>query len=326
MDSGSRQRQHQVQDMNHMQQLLQERERVRQRQEFLQHQHQHQGAQGNFFESLHRIQHSIADLSESLGEDGSGAGGSGARGPATSFFGSFGGLSSFNISGVAHLASMAFGPPAPHRRVRSIHRQGRSHARAQNRPIRAEAVRGAGGERALFEEFLGSGNPLLDNLPDLNYQFNGGMFNGHHDGAPLGGPRRAPYPAPGDAPEGYTRSTGEDMVAVCAGCDTELAYDPDEPQTHGSVLGEPPKKKTRSRKDREEHYFWAVTSCGHVYCKSCYENRRNCLKKDGSGASGSTKMAAPPVVFVADGKTILCAVDDCQSDVTAKKAWVGLFV
>ncbi|KAL1888131.1 hypothetical protein Sste5346_009741 [Sporothrix stenoceras] len=270
----------------------------------------------------------------------------------------FGNLSE-RLSGVAQLASMAFGggggggsaaaaAAAHNRRVRSARHQSRSQARAANRPVRPEVMRGMGipafgfgNERFIFDEVMGmGGNPLGNNVPDLNYQFNGGLFvnpyphqHPHQHGFPQAHahpdvPQRPVYPAPAAAPDGYTRTTGEDLVAVCAGCDVELAYDPDEAQE--AATNEPPKKKTsRNRKDREEHYFWAVTTCGHVFCKSCYENRRNCLKKEKEGASsGSTSKAAaaPPVVFVADGKAILCAVDNCMSDVTTKKAWVGLFV
>ncbi|KJR81887.1 uncharacterized protein SPSK_03359 [Sporothrix schenckii 1099-18] len=305
-----------------------------------------------------------SNSNNSRNNDNNNSGGTG------SLFGSFGSsLGGFSISGMAHFANIAFGGGGGggvvagnvSRSSRSGRQQGqsRTHARMHNRPVRAEAVRGIGvpdlhgigmgmgigmgisNERALFEEIMGT-NPLFD-LPDLNYQMNGGLFNtrgrghGHgnshsHRDVPYGGTRRTAYPAPTTAPEGYTRSTGEDMVAVCAGCDVELAYDPNEMGRHAS---EPPKKKTRSRKDREEHNFWAATACGHVFCKSCYENRRNCLKKDagspiatggGGGSGATTKTGVPPVVFVAEGKTILCAVENCQSDVTAKKAWVGLFV
>lgn len=146
-------------------------------------------------------------------------------------------------------------------------------------------------------------NPLSGNQPELNYQVNGILQMPRMGG--IGGPEKPPHVPPPPAREGFTRNTGEGVVAVCASCGEELAYDPD------GCQDDPPAKRARSRKEREEHHFWAVMACGHVYCRRCFENRRG--KDAGLG-------------FASSGKTILCAVDGCQSDVTLKKAWVGLFV
>lgn len=92
-------------------------------------------------------------------------------------------------------------------------------------------------------------NPLAENLPNFNYQANG--YNN--------GPPKPVYVPPPPPKEGFTRSTGDDLEFVCPGCEEELKYDPDEEEAKS-----PPTKKARTRKDREEHHFWAVKDCGHV--------------------------------------------------------------
>ncbi|CAK7234682.1 hypothetical protein SBRCBS47491_009031 [Sporothrix bragantina] len=200
-------------------------------------------------------------------------------------------------------------------------------------------------------------DPLGENAPHLDYRQNGGLpipgfvtadvwrsagagvggggNNGGHSGlvAPVSG---AIYEAPGDTMPGYTRETGEELVAICASCDRELAYDPDDGEGSGNDGQQPPPaKRTRRSKDTAQHHFWAVRSCGHVYCRACYENRKHGIKKDGSsgsraqqsgGASGSGSSSAPSVMFLIDGKTIYCAAEGCQADVTTKSKWQGLFV
>lgn len=93
-------------------------------------------------------------------------------------------------------------------------------------------------------------NPLANNPPgNLNYAGNG--FGRE-------APRDKPvHIAPPDARHGFTRATGEDTDVICPSCESELLYDPDDKD-------EPPAKKARTRKDREEHHFWAVKNCGHV--------------------------------------------------------------
>ncbi|CAK7243334.1 MAG: hypothetical protein STHCBS139747_004852 [Sporothrix thermara] len=201
-------------------------------------------------------------------------------------------------------------------------------------------------------------DPLGENAPHLDYRQNGGVgfpgfaaaevwrsagngnggAGGGGGGGGLGGPGGARYEPPSEPLPGYTRETGEDLVAICASCDRELAYDPDEGDGNGAGAdGQPPAKRTRkTAKDTAQHHFWAVRACGHVYCRACYENRRHGIKKDansgrvhlsGSGnGNGSGSSSAPSVTFVVEGKTIHCAVEGCQSDVTAKSKWQGLFV
>lgn len=105
-------------------------------------------------------------------------------------------------------------------------------------------------------------NPLAGNPPDFNYQANG--FGGYG-----GGRQPTPKPdfeAPPPARAGFTRDTGpdkvtdEEQVFVCPSCDNELKYSLEEEDDNGGR----PAKKARTKKDREEHHFWAVKACGHV--------------------------------------------------------------
>ncbi|KAH8898969.1 hypothetical protein GQ53DRAFT_361376 [Thozetella sp. PMI_491] len=92
-------------------------------------------------------------------------------------------------------------------------------------------------------------NPLANNAPNFNYG-----ANGYNNPAAN---EKPPYVPPPPAEPGFTRNTGEDQIVICPSCEEELAYDPDEEQTR-------PVKKARSKKDQEEHHFWAVKECGHV--------------------------------------------------------------
>ncbi|KAI0876658.1 hypothetical protein GGS24DRAFT_210749 [Hypoxylon argillaceum] len=128
-----------------------------------------------------------------------------------------------------------------------------------------------------------------------------------------GGPPKPAHEAPGPARPGFTRDTGEDVVAICPSCDQELAYDPegddDPPPT--------PAKKSRSKKATAEHHFWAVKACGHVYCKRCFENRRPSAK---SGIHVGFRPEGN------GGKKLYCAVEDCDSEISTKGSWVGIFM
>jgi hypothetical protein len=109
-------------------------------------------------------------------------------------------------------------------------------------------------------QFIGGGavhmaDPLADNLPNLDYRGNGG-----------GGGDRAPKPAfvpPPPAREGFTRDLGgeDDETLVCPGCEKELHYDPDADNVPAAKKA---KTARASRKDQEEHHFWALKECGHV--------------------------------------------------------------
>ncbi|TPX16817.1 uncharacterized protein E0L32_003379 [Thyridium curvatum] len=157
-------------------------------------------------------------------------------------------------------------------------------------------------------------NPLAGNPVHFDYQALGFGNNHHHAQPPK--PPHVPPPPPR---EGFTRDTGPDTVVICPSCDEELKYDPEENNEDG-----PPSKKARTKKDREEHHFWAVPACGHVYCRRCYENRRNCIPPKKAKAPE----ALPKVGFRPGAKPnqVLCAVEDCDSDVSTKKHWVGIFL
>ncbi|KAI5919010.1 hypothetical protein F4810DRAFT_689106 [Camillea tinctor] len=138
---------------------------------------------------------------------------------------------------------------------------------------------------------------------------------------PFGPPQRAggaakpAHEPPKNAKEGFTRDTGDDVVAICPSCEQELAYDPDGDDDDVAAA---PARKPRTKKDKAEHHFWAVKACGHVYCKKCFDNRK--------------PMARNPVQvgFRQDPKgtknKMLCAVDECESEVSSKTAWVGIFL
>ena len=54
-----------------------------------------------------------------------------------------------------------------------------------------------------------------------------------------------------------------------------------------------------------------------VYCKKCFENRRPTAKSTVHVGFRQDKN---------ENKKIFCAVEDCDSDVTNKLAWVGIFM
>lgn len=95
--------------------------------------------------------------------------------------------------------------------------------------------------------------PQLDDpLPNIHLNY----YHHHRAEAP-----RPPHEPPSAPRDGFTRATGDDLAVVCPQCDEELKYDPDNVGEDG-----PPAKRARTRKDREEHHFWAVKACGHVSC------------------------------------------------------------
>ncbi|KAI2615240.1 hypothetical protein GGR54DRAFT_613611 [Hypoxylon sp. NC1633] len=153
------------------------------------------------------------------------------------------------------------------------------------------------------------GHPRLEPpLPRINLDYHAVAFGFANPGGP--NPRAAHDP-PQETRPGFTRTTGEDVVAICPSCEQELAFDPDGEEVH-------PTKKARTKKDKAEHHFWAVKACGHVYCKRCYDNRKPVGKNP------------VPVGFRPDPSRakhkVLCAVEDCDSDVSLKAAWLGIFM
>ncbi|KAJ5310164.1 54S ribosomal protein L51 [Penicillium atrosanguineum] len=103
-------------------------------------------------------------------------------------------------------------------------------------------------------------------------------------------PQRQVYKAPSPAPEGFTRTLGEDDVAVCPNCEWEL----------GTGEGK-----------RQE--IWVSKPCGHVYCGECAENR-SMLKAKRAQAPQKTKPFAK------------CQVDGCGKPVSAPTAMIHLYL
>ncbi|KAL2075671.1 hypothetical protein VTL71DRAFT_614 [Oculimacula yallundae] len=118
--------------------------------------------------------------------------------------------------------------------------------------------------------------------------------------------------APPPAREGFTRSPKEDQVLICPSCEEELIQD--------NGIEEPVVKKSGkapTKKEREEHPFWVVKECGHVFCNTCFQARTT---------TGKTGFIESTTSRPKKGKTFTCAVEDCESDVKAKDKWVGVFL
>ncbi|PMD59119.1 uncharacterized protein K444DRAFT_424354 [Hyaloscypha bicolor E] len=129
--------------------------------------------------------------------------------------------------------------------------------------------------------------------------------------------RKPQHVAPPAAKEGFTRSPEESQTIICPSCEEELIHRKDE---------EPIVKKggkAPSRKDREEHPFWVVKECGHVYCNSCFQNRAQSGKYGAVSFRASSK---PPTSSKSKTTKLLCSVDDCESDIRNKDKWVGVFL
>ncbi|KAI1477808.1 hypothetical protein F4774DRAFT_387749 [Daldinia eschscholtzii] len=152
------------------------------------------------------------------------------------------------------------------------------------------------------------------NLPPVNLDYDIHPFAAMAPPAPGGANPKPAHEPPKETRPGFTRDTGEDVVAICPSCDQELAYDPDDDGSSTAT----PSRRARTKKDKAEHHFWAVKACGHVYCKKCYEYRKS---------TGKNRI---PVGFRPDPSgaknKVICAVEDCDSDVSAKGAWVGIFL
>ncbi|RKF55608.1 putative cell cycle control protein [Erysiphe neolycopersici] len=119
---------------------------------------------------------------------------------------------------------------------------------------------------------------------------------------------------PPSARDNFTRSPTASDILVCPSCDEELTHNKED------FLGRK-SSKVSNKKDREEHPFWVVKECGHVYCNKCYQNRGDKTRMTGfrevikqSNAKSGTK------------KALVCAVIDCKCDIKAKDKWVGVFL
>ncbi|KAK7697105.1 hypothetical protein SLS64_013898 [Diaporthe eres] len=192
-------------------------------------------------------------------------------------------------------------------------------AQAVNNPREAADVQFVGAVPA----FPMNPNPLAGNPPEFNYQANG--FGGYGGRQPTPKPDfQAPPPSrPGftrdTRPDGGDASADEELVVVCPSCDNELKYSPDDEDDSPR-----PAKKPRGKKSQEEHHFWAVKNCGHVYCKNCYDNRKKHSKGKDSAAAKTGFRFQPSET--SKSIKIFCAVDDCESEVSPNAAWVGIFM
>ncbi|KAH6670935.1 hypothetical protein F5X68DRAFT_44462 [Plectosphaerella plurivora] len=150
--------------------------------------------------------------------------------------------------------------------------------------------------------FPGRGGAVFDPVGPVNLHYEFHAFNGRPP---------SPKPAaevPEPAREGFTRDTDPDKAFVCPGCNEELAYDPDE------APGAPAPTRSKAKRSRSEHHFWALKSCGHVYCSDCFENRKPSAKR-------------PKIFPTAQGNTAsICCVEDCDSPVLPKGNWVGIYM
>jgi len=129
--------------------------------------------------------------------------------------------------------------------------------------------------------------------------------------------RKPDHVPPEPARYGFTRSPAENDIIICPSCEQELVHNkgPEEPVVKKNG-------KAPSKKEREEHPFWVVKQCGHVYCNHCFQHRGLPSPKrpfnisfPDSKASGKSKSRAP-----------LCAVEDCECDVKDRSKWVGVFL
>jgi hypothetical protein len=96
--------------------------------------------------------------------------------------------------------------------------------------------------------------PAPERMPDLHYDqhaFGQARQPDVQANPPL-------YEAPSAAKEGFTRSPTENDIIICPACEQELVAKNDEDQTAVK------KSKTQNKKDRAEHPFWVVKTCGHV--------------------------------------------------------------
>ncbi|KAL6895388.1 hypothetical protein HDV57DRAFT_511993 [Trichoderma longibrachiatum] len=202
---------------------------------------------------------------------------------------------------------------AAHQRPHHHHHHHHHHTRHNEDHLVALRLMGGSHHDQLESGFRVLGRTLADILTgnfsaSLNPQ---NRFPAEPESRPK--PPMEPIPS---ATAGFTRDTradgqGEELVTICPACNEELAYDPTESAT-------PSKKRKRAV---GEHHFWALKSCGHVYCADCFENR-----KPTKTAPEGVGFRYPPGKSNATPNDILCAVDGCGTKVASKTEWVGIFL
>jgi uncharacterized protein YbaR (Trm112 family) len=127
--------------------------------------------------------------------------------------------------------------------------------------------------------------------------------------------RKPDHIAPPRVAPGFTRSPTDDDIVICPSCEEELIHRKEDEEPVMKKGGKAP-----SRKDREEHPFWVVKECGHVYCNKCFQLRQQAAKHDLVNFGELEKTTARKT------KMLTCNVEDCQSDVKSKEKWVGVFL
>ncbi|KAJ6102800.1 hypothetical protein N7486_005227 [Penicillium sp. IBT 16267x] len=103
--------------------------------------------------------------------------------------------------------------------------------------------------------------------------------------------RREAYKAPSPPPEGFTRTLGDDDVAICPNCYCELGVG-----------------------DGKKEEVWVAKPCGHVYCGECAENRSKSKAKKKVNAPERSKPFSK------------CRVVDCGKSVSAPTAMFHLYL
>ena len=68
-------------------------------------------------------------------------------------------------------------------------------------------------------------------------------------------------------------------------------------------------------------FYFFFTNKSQVYCNDCYQNRIPTIKQ-------SVNVSFPEKSSSGKGakKVILCAVENCESEVKNKDKWVGVFL
>ncbi|KAE9370488.1 hypothetical protein N431DRAFT_442316 [Stipitochalara longipes BDJ] len=202
-------------------------------------------------------------------------------------------------------------PPQPINRVFPAHRHGVVIG------VSGRVERNGRVAEAQYHMAARMGQEIMDHIQafhDVEQAMPGFMNYQHHAFVD----RKPQHVAPPPAKEGFTRSPEESQTIICPSCEEELIHKKDEEQPVAKKGGKAP-----SKKDREEHPFWVLKECGHVYCNSCFQYRSQ------SGKYGSVSFresSKPSANSKSKSAKILCAVDDCESDVKSKDKWVGVFL
>ncbi|KAL6859538.1 hypothetical protein J3F83DRAFT_749300 [Trichoderma novae-zelandiae] len=214
-----------------------------------------------------------------------------------------------------HWRTRAQQRPQPHHHHHHHHHNHNHNSRHGPDHLIALSLMGGSHQEQLDSGFRATVRSLADFLNgSLSATFNSGlqtMLQAEPQSRPK--PPMEPIPSPA---AGFTRDTradgqSEELVTICPACNEELAYDPTESSS-------PAKKRKRPV---GEHHFWALKTCGHVYCADCFENR-----KPTKSAPLGVGFRWPPGRSNATPNDLLCAVEGCTTKVASKTEWVGIFL